>query len=163
MLDRVPTEEDWDNWDDDKPYDCVVAWNRPDARNHFFGVLFDDACLMFKQDFMIYMDDLGDMPRVCFHYYFFALCDFLMRHLNNHDCENHDKFEYSISDAASCFFYIIEHRIHYSKRSIIQIKDKIIPYIDKISQNQSCFDAKVEIYGSFLDRAEKLKIELSKL
>ncbi len=157
MLDRIPTEEDWDNWKNDPPKDDVASWDRAAAKKNFLGKSIKETFSMFRSNFIAYMDDFYVMPRICFRYYIFSLAKYLEKIA---DAPQKSEFEFSVVDtssAASCFFSFIEVRIKNDIEAVRDIFKELWPYVLKVANNQDKYAANLEIYGDFRLKAEEIK------
>lgn len=150
---KMPTEKDWDDWSDDPPKDCVTEWNRAYAKQKFQGKSLEMVLPELERNFMAYLDEFYDMPRKCFQYYIFAITKILK---SRTDAEGQKPLS-SISDMASCFFSIIKSRAEHDPRALKPIMKLIWPDLVSVANNQSHFDASIEIYGDFRDHLAEIK------
>ncbi|MCL4678472.1 MAG: hypothetical protein KJ017_07765 [Alphaproteobacteria bacterium] len=150
---KMPTENDWNDWSDDPPRDCVTAWNRGYAKQNFQGKSINQIIPELERNFMVYFDEYSDMPRKCFQYYIFALTQILR------NCTYSDARERlsSIPDMASCFFYFIKNRAEHDPKALKPIMKLLWPDLVYVANNQEHFDASLEIYGDFRDKFAEIK------
>ena len=132
----VPTESDWRS----EPR-CLDA-------EHAYGILngktYNEALVMFKDDAMARQGDVMFMPNACFPFFFNVYMDYLLSPDAAED-----------SDAASCFFSLTDFKCPEIKRLDKWLFEKTVETIKHLGSNQSFYDADIEIYGSFSDRATK--------
>ena len=140
MTGGVPPEADWrsEPWDLDIPY----------AYKHFAGKLFEEAVELFKENAIRYQEDVMFMPRACFPYYAKAYMAYLMSETSAED-----------SDGASCFFGLADVRADDIKSDRNLVTD-FTRCLDHLAERQGFYDADIDIYGSFSERAKQAKGKL---
>lgn len=140
MNSSIPTEADWrsEPWALDTEY----------AYGNFAGKSFEDAIQLFKQNAIHYQEDVMWMPRICFRFYAHAYIAYLMSDDSKED-----------SDGASCFFGLAEFRAD-DIRAGQDLTSSFEDCLAILAQRQDFYDADVDIYGSFEERAQSA---LSKL
>ena len=139
-MEGVPTESDWrsEPWELDTPY----------AYANFSEKSSQEAFDLFKFNALGFQEDLMSMPKACFFFYVGAY----MAYLLSGDSEGD-------SDGANCFFGLIEIRFEEirSRRGLLNAVKRVLSHLEK---KQLWYDAEVEIYGSFVERARKARSEL---
>jgi hypothetical protein len=139
MKRKVPDKADWDGYKEDL-----------DVR-HFhklaFGKTIDDIQQYFGGGRAIERaDELLFAPRAVFQYYVFAFVKFLMGESGEGE-----------SDAASPFLSLLEEREKKDPGSVSEIYSELSEVVDFITSHQEYFDAEVDIYGLFSERAERIR------
>jgi hypothetical protein len=134
--DRIPTELDWRS----EPWDLEI----PHAYKHFFGKSKAEAERLFVDCALVYQEDLMWMPSVCLRYYIHAYIDYLLSNESKGD-----------SDGASCFFGFVKsrHKDILTFGEHTQSRTKAV--LERLATSQHWFEASVEIYGDFNDRADE--------
>lgn len=61
------------------------------------------------------------------------------------------------SDAANCFLRLVLQKLEEDPHCISPIMPDLIGAVDHIAQNQSAFDADKNIYGDFMELAERIR------
>ena len=61
------------------------------------------------------------------------------------------------SDAASPFLALLEERERRDPGSVAEIYPLVAPYVDFVAARQTYFDADVDIYGDFQQRARAIR------
>ncbi|MCP4774496.1 MAG: hypothetical protein GY880_09675 [Planctomycetaceae bacterium] len=130
----VPTESDWrsEAWCLDAEY----------AYRIFNGKTHSDATKLFQEHAIGRQEDVMFMPNACFPYYFNVYMDYLLSSDAKED-----------SDGASCFFSLVDFKRPEIKSLDEWLIKKTIKTVAHIGKNQVFYDADVDIYGSFHDRA----------
>lgn len=161
MLDRIPTEEDWDNYEDvclrNNQGKSLWDIDMQFAKKHFLGKSREQCFTLFEENFMACLDDYYAMPRICFRYYIFALAEYLSKIADLPKKSSIDMVIRSYSDAASCFLNFIKYRVEHDIESVRAILSDLWPYVLKVANNQDKYDAPIEIYGDFKLIAEEIK------
>lgn len=133
-MDVVPSEEDWRS----EPWDLDTQC----AHEHFAGKTREDALLLFEKCALFYQEDLTWMPRACLPFYLNVYIDYLESGTAASD-----------SDAASCFYGLVDVR----RETLITFGDpllnRVITILERLPEKQDWFDADEEIYGSFEKRS----------
>ena len=113
-------------------------------RDSFNGVTYSDAFSMFREHAISRQEDVMFMPDACFPFYFNVYMDYL----RSADSQND-------SDAASCFFSLVD----FKQTQIITLEKwivrKTVETVGHIAANQIFYDAEHEIYGSFRERGHE--------
>ncbi len=91
-------------------------------------------------------DELLFAPRAVFQYYVFAFVKFLLSESGEGE-----------SDAASPFLSLLEQRENKDPESVSEIYSDLAEAVDFVASHQGYFDADVDIYGSFKERAERIR------
>ena len=161
MLDRIPTEEDWDNWDDVYSKSTKSLWDLDIkyAKENFLGKSHEECFLLFQDGIGIHGDDFYAMPRKCFRYYIFALAQYFVRISERPHRTEEEKMIRADYQEIHCFFSFICFRLEHDIDTIASIFKELWPYIDKILKNEDKFVAEVEkhICGDFRVKAEEIK------
>ena len=132
----VPTESDWRS----EPW-CLDAEYAYKMLN---GKTYDEAFELFKDHAIGRQEDVMFMPNACFPFFFNVYIDYL----NSPDAAED-------SDAASCFFSLVDFKCPEIKCLDKWIVEKTVETIKHLSKNQSFYDADIDIYGSFPERETK--------
>lgn len=138
---NVPSESDWrsEPWDLDIPY----------AYKHFAGKSFEEAVKLFEENAIYYQEDIMFMPQACFPFYARAYMAYLRSDASKGD-----------SDGANCFFGLAEFRAEQIKSDPSLLSD-FAHCLDHLAKRQDYYEADVDIYGSFADRAARAKRNLT--
>ena len=136
---KVPDKADWAGYKEDL------------AVRHFhklaFGKTIDDIQQYFYGGRAIERaDELLFAPRPVFQYYVFAFVRFLMSESGEGE-----------SDAASPFLSLLLERENKDPGSASEIYFELSEAVDFVASHQDYFDADVDIYGSFDERAERIR------
>lgn len=137
--DRIPDESAW--YDDE--YDPDVQWMRDlfygksnaEVQEHFGGGRSIERA-----------NELLFAPRSVFQYYVHAFSDFVMSAQAKGD-----------PDSASPFLGLLESREERDPGSVKEIFETLALCVDFIANNQTHFDADVDIYGDFRERAQRIR------
>ena len=135
-----PTLDDWgviDSHDLDAKY----------AFKQFYGKSFKQAVGLFEANALHYQEDLGSMPRPVFNFYAPAFASYLESDRSAAD-----------SDGASSFLHLLIW-IFKTQPEILDTETEatLLKTADKIAQNQSYYEADVDIYGQFSELNEEIK------
>ena len=145
-LDKIPTETDWrdlpayigDETRDDihYMYEKFVGKQWTELREYFLGGAISRAF------------ELASCPPRVFQYYVQAFVDYILSNDAKED-----------SGAASSFLEMMDWRLGGEEdyKSVIEIYPPLGKCVDFIGSNQEWFDAPVDIYGSFSDKAEHIR------
>ena len=137
MRDEIPTEDDWhsEQWD---------FLEIPYAHKSFAGKSIEEATELFAANALSRQEDLCWMPVACLRYYIQAYVAYLLSDDSKAD-----------ADAASAFFSLIKLR----HKDIHGFDDEVTSHIAgalrHLSTNQSWYDADEEIYGDFVEHAQR--------
>ena len=134
-MDSIPTEADWRS----EPW-CLDI---PHAYRHFHGKDLLEALTLFRENSLLYQEDLMFMPRVCFFYYCRAYTEYLLSDESQGD-----------SDGASCFFGLVSTRRDdlLSNHKLLEAARNVLR---KLHVRQEWFEATPEIYGDFSAKAKR--------
>jgi hypothetical protein len=132
-----PTEEDWDS---EPP-----GIDTPCAIRHFGGKTHSEAIAMFEDNALLYQEDIACMPSACFRFYVRAYAEYILSPKSAGDC-----------DGASCFIGCIEERLSECPEGIAENRELLERALLRVSDGQTYFDAKEEIYGSFRARVDEV-------
>ena len=134
----IPSEADWHS----EPW-----WiDTPHAYEYFNKKSLAEAVALFVDNAICYQEDIMFMPLPCFRYYVRAYIDYLLSDASKDD-----------SDAANCFFGIVEFRRDDILTSGDELRGLILDVLRHIGAGQEWYDADRGIYGDFADRAEAAK------
>jgi UDP:flavonoid glycosyltransferase YjiC (YdhE family) len=129
---RVPTEQDWGNYQDDL--------DQNDAHQKFAGKTNEQVQRYFRENVIMTTDDLRWMPRIPFQYYMIGFKDFVSSR----------NFEPSYaSDPASCFIRLVLEKLENHSDHILAIMPDLLPTVEYVANHQAEFEADKAIYGSF--------------
>lgn len=113
----------------------------------FFGKSIDDVLPYFEGGRAIERcSELLWAPRPVFQYYVHALTRFLL--------SERAKGE---SDAASPFLHLLENRETKDPGSVSSIFASLAPCVEHVAENQSFYEADVDIYGDFQAQATRIR------
>jgi hypothetical protein len=117
-----------------------------DAHRMMFGKSIEDVQPLFGDVHSISRaDELLFMPRGAFQYYVLAFAEFMRSERARGD-----------SDSANSFLGLLLAREERDPGSVSRIFDELAPVVEFVSENQSRFDAKPEIYGVFTEPVGQL-------
>ena len=136
---RIPGEPEWAGYEDD--LDVRYAYHR------YFGKTTDEVMYDFRDLVIERAGELRSAPRAVFQYYVFAWVD-----LFGSAGESIGQ-----SDCASVFLHLLCEREREDAGSVSEIYDDLRETVDHVANNQSFFDADVEIYGDFRDFAAEIR------
>lgn len=139
-LRSVPDQDDWAGCHDDLDvrYACHLL----------FGKTVDEVRYQFRDTFSIERaSELLYAPRRVFQYYVFAFVSILESPAES----------VGESDCASVFLRLLCDREESDPGSVAQIYPELRATVEHVAANQAFFDAPVDIYGDFRDRAAELK------
>ncbi len=138
---RVPTEQDWGNWEADL--------DQAYAHKIFAGKTLEETMYLFEENVLERTSDLRFMPPVPFRYYMLGFRNYVLS-------ERVFAVDYEASDAASCFLNLIIEKVEKEAETIRPIMEELIPAAEYIAANQTKFGAEVEIYGSFPEKLARV-------
>lgn len=137
----MPTEADWEGRQDVDPDIAYAHWI-------FAGKTNDEVQVCFYKNVIERADELQWMPTTPFQYYIFGFRDFVVA----------GRFAFlDSSDAASSFLRLIEYKLEHQPDDILPVIDELMPAVSYVAKNQSLFEANLEIYGNFRERADRIK------
>ena len=140
---RVPGIEQWRGYRND-----IDARH---AHRRFFGKSIPEVMEYFTGGRSIQVtQELRHMPRSAFQYYVLAFADYLASDMAVNDC-----------DAASCFLGLLVDREKLDPGSVADMFGKLEPTVRLVAAGQTRFDADVDIYGSFPERAAEVLARFS--
>jgi len=135
----VPTEKDWGDYNSDLDQEY--------AHRVFAGHTNAEMQPHFRANVIERTGDLRFMPEIPFRYYMIGFRDFMMA----------GDFEYEGADAASCFLRLVLQKLEQEPACIAPIMPDLLGSVEQVAQNQSAFDADIDIYGDFLDLAAQIR------
>lgn len=116
----------------------------------FFGKTITQAELLFRENALIYQEDLMFMGPVAFCYYLPAFVRYI--------CGEHSIND---SDAISCFIGLVEYRFDRESQMMLTICDELLTACDYVIGEYDRFDVGESIYGDlrlrFASFASKLR------
>jgi hypothetical protein len=129
---RVPTEQDWGNYQDDL--------DQNSAHEKFVGKTNEQVQRYFRENIIMTTEDLRWMPRIPFQYYIIGFKNFVAS----------KNFEPSYaSDPASCFIRLVLEKLENHPDHILAIMPELLPTVEYVANHQEEFEADEGIYGSF--------------
>lgn len=134
----IPTEKDWVGYQND--FDAI------DFHTIAFGKSNDEIQEYFGKRGTLRFDELLRLPRPVFQYYIFGFAQFVMSPTAKGD-----------SDSASIFLALLETREEEDPGCVRHIYGDLSKTIAFVAANQEHFDASVDIYGSFIERAKQIE------
>lgn len=134
MARPIPSEADWNSgpWNIDVPY----------ARKHFAGKSLDEAVALFKDNALVYQEDVMFMPSACFPFYCEAYIAYLMSEDSKGDV-----------DGASCFFDLVKIRAVEVVRDQ-ELMSAASRTLQHLAERQSWYDDFLSEDGCFAEDAE---------
>lgn len=137
----IPSEADWGNYQSDQDQQYVYKM--------FFGKNFEQVIPRFERNAIEACDELRFIAAVPFRYYLLAFASYMLSDLV---LKNR-----MASDAASCFIGLVHEKLLSARDDIAPIIIDLIPAIEFVANNQSLFDADIDIYGNFKDKLDDIK------
>jgi hypothetical protein len=137
---KVPSEEDWGNYKDNP--DSLYAYRL------FFGKTNQDMQESFRINVIERVDELRWMPEKAFQYYMLGFRDYV---------RNGDFRFYDEADASSCYLDLIIQKLEEQPDQIKPILSELMETAEYVGNNQAEYDADEEIYGSFIEKLNKIK------
>jgi len=136
---KIPSKAHWGKIDKN---DLDANW----AYKQFFGKSFSEAERMFQENALYYQEDLQSMPEIPFNFYVQALEKYIVSERAKDD-----------SDGASSFLAMVAWMLK-TQQGIIskENRNKLISASAYITNNQSFYDADIDIYGKFEDRLKEI-------
>ena len=134
---HVPSEDDWRS----EEWSLDTGW----AYKNFHGKTTEEAVQLFKENALIYQEDVMYMPSRVFGYYLKAYIKYLMSDAAKGD-----------SDGASCFISLINFKAEYKRDDIVPLWLEIEPVLKRLAEKQDDFDAGWAAYGSFRSRVHEI-------
>jgi len=136
---EVPDEAAWDGYEDDLDVRYL--------HDLFYGKAIAEVLEHFSDGRSIErMDELLAAPRSIFQYYVFAFTEYVTSHEAEGD-----------SDAAGSLLTLLEAREKRDPGSVSDIYHELAATLDFVATRQEHFDADVKIYGSFRERADRIR------
>ena len=135
---RVPTLAEW--------HSEPLCLDGEHALKTFFDKDHAEAYELFCENAMHYEEDLVFMPLRCFRYYVHSYMDYLLSNESEED-----------SDGASAFFVLVKLRALdlTADAEDVALAQAIAKTLKHLAENQRWYDANVDIYGSFPERAKE--------
>ncbi len=138
---NVPTKEDWGSLPADD-LDLQTAYE------DFYGKTNSEMQTAFYSYVIEAVDSLRWMPSKPFCYYIRGFAQFIL------DRKFH---EMNAADTASCFLNLVEEKLRDEPQVIASIMDDLYPVVLHLVKCQHEYDADVDIYGSFSEKAKKIE------
>jgi len=139
QIERIPDESAWYGYEDDldvkSMHDLFFGRSNTDVQKHFGGGSSIERA-----------DELLFAPRPVFQYYVHAFASFVMSQPAKGD-----------PDSASPFLGLLESREERDPGSVKAIFESLVSCVDFIANNQTHFDADIDIYGDFKERALRVR------
>ncbi len=144
---QVPTEADWrsEEWGLDEPY----------AYENFYSKSLEEAEMLFAegtegfQNALSRQEDVSVMPFRCFQFYVWAYMNYLLSERSKSD-----------ADGASAFMDLVEWRQEDFRRIGSEAVTAALRVLDRIASSQGWYDADLDIYGDFHERATEVRRHL---
>jgi len=141
---KIPGYEEWSAHE----YNMDALW----AYKKLHGKSIEEVKAIYAEnEYMASSDDFLYMPRLAFQYYIFAFAEYLR-----------SESARGASDAASVFLNVLIAREEQDSGIVSEIYAELEPTVEFVAENQGHFEADLDIYGSFVHRAEKLRSLCSK-
>jgi hypothetical protein len=137
---NIPSEAEWGDWQTDL--------DQQSAHEVFAGRSAADVRPLFAENVIERTNDVRFMPAIPFRYYMLAFRDYVLADAVRQD---------DASDAASCFLNLVEQKLESERAAIDPIVRDLLGAVDCVAENQAAFDAPVEIYGDFTERAARIR------
>lgn len=143
-MDSIPTKEDWgDYWKD---------FDRKSAFNSFYGKSNSEMQALYFTHGNELMTEIRFMPPKPFQYYILGLKDFILA----------DVFpEHEASDFTSYFLAMVELVVKTEPKMIEPVIHSLMPAIEYVANNQSKYQAPIDIYGDYLDKLSSIRSALN--
>ncbi len=142
MNDFIPEGKDWG--------DCEDDLDQKFARDLYLGKSNEEMEERFLSGPIEVASELQFMPRIPFQYYMIGFRDSVLSLKHN---------EFDISTSASSFLNLVRYKLKNDRGDILPIMDTLKTAIDYIAENQSKYDADIDIYGDF----NEVKTEIESL
>jgi len=137
---RIPTEADWGAYQND----VDQKW----AHDQYCGRSNGEMQHYFRNSPIEAASDLQFMPEVPFRYYVIGYRDFVV---------SGSIERLNASDAASCFLNLVAHKLERQPRYVVPVIPELLGALRQVAQNQAGFHADENIYGSFLERLQRIE------
>lgn len=138
-IDRIPDESAWYGYEDDLDvkamHDLFYGKSNAEVQKHFGGGSSIERA-----------DELLFAPRPVFQYYVHAFASFVVSAQAKGD-----------PDSASPFLGLLESREERDPGSVKAIFQSLASCVDFIANNQPHFNAAIDIYGNFKERAQRVR------
>jgi hypothetical protein len=132
---QIPGQKEWAGYESD--LDVRSAYDL------MFGKTNDEIQDLFgESDSIDRSDELLFMPRKAFQYYVFAFAQYVISEKAKGD-----------PDSASSFLNLLICREERDSGSVAHIYPRLVPTVKFIADHQEYFDADLDIYGSFREKA----------
>ena len=136
----VPTEKDWGDYHSDP--------DQKDAHRLFAGHTNEEMQPHFRANVIERTSELRFMPEIPFRYYMIGFRDFVMAG---------DFEKPKGADAASCFLRLVVEKLEQEPACIAPIMPDLLEAVEYVAENQSAFEADMDIYGDFRDLFARIR------
>ncbi len=144
MNNKIPTKDDWSDYDRELILDLDVNY----ARSQFFGKSNAEMLPLYKDQVLMRAEDLHWMPKKPFQYYVFGFRDFI---------RTGDFGFYESADAASAFLNLILQKLKEQPDHVLPVISELIKDVEYIASNQEIYEAYEDIYGNFMDICKEIQ------
>lgn len=124
MIDKIPTESDWENYQED--IDCLEAYNL------FEGKDTNSLTSLFVESVGRCIDGLHFMPTKVFHYYGLAFANYVKQAETLPGLQNEDR-----AKAAEGLFSLVENKLHIAPADLVAIYPELIETLNYVAQHQA--------------------------
>jgi hypothetical protein len=137
-LKKLPGIEEWAGYKDEM--------SAREAHRIWFGKSLEEMQSVISKRSMVLTTGLEFMPRPVFQFYIFAFVQYVMSEAAIGD-----------ADAASVFLAVLAAREKRDPGSVGEIYSRLASSVDFVAASQARFDASHDVYGDFVEKAEKLR------
>jgi hypothetical protein len=120
------------------------------AVEHFLGKELKQAEALFRENFLVYQEDLMWMGPIAFRFYVPAAIDYLLSEQADND-----------TDAVSSFCSVIEFRLDHEPAEVTPVGQLIREGIIEILENFDRYEPDIAIYGDVAERYRALLTRLN--
>lgn len=139
MHNHIPTEQDWEGYQDD--IDARYAYE------YFFGKTIYELTEEFRQSVIERADELRFMPVRPFRYYIFALSHFIME-------DNYLEGEADMT--INSLFNLVLEKLNEYPENILPVMERLLPSLQFMADNVERYNISEEIYGSVPNRLQTI-------
>ena len=133
---RAPRSTEWG---------ALITLDEKWAFEKFNGKTQEEAQDLFKENAIYYQEALWHMNKIAFRYYIIPYINYLKTDDSKLD-----------SDGASCFLSTIKFVATNNLEYFIGIEEVVTDAVTYISKRQHYYDAPIDIYGDFEQRAQEI-------
>jgi hypothetical protein len=116
------------------------------ACQHFLGKSLEQAEALFRENFMVYQEDLMFMGAPAFRFYVQAAINYIKSEVANGD-----------SDAINCFAGALEYRMGFQAKELVAVAPQLASACRHILEHYDRFSLDPEIYGDLRPRFRVLE------